>query len=449
MRMLRKGGTALDRQDVMQFIEENDVRFIRLQFTDISGIMKNISINDSCMESAFDGALFDGYSIEGFARVEENDMLLLPDLDTLNIIPWRPQQGKVARFICDVLLPDGTPFEGDPRYILKRAVNQAAAMGYCFNVEPECEFFLFHTDDRGLPTTQTHDRAGYFDLAPIDLGENARREICLALENMGFLVKASHHEAAGGQHEVDFQYDEALKTADNIGTFKMVVKIIAQKHGLHATFMPKPLRDEAGSGMHINMSLLKNGADAFADASDPLGLSRDAYSFVAGIMRHIPGMTAVLNPLVNSYKRLVPGGEAPSYITWARQSRGPLIRIPSYGGDAKRIELLSPDATCNPYLGLALLLEAGLDGIKNGLTPPPELRRSIGSMTREEIRAAGIARLPESLGAALDAFEKDPLMRETLGDHAFSRYLSVKRAEWEAYSREVHAWEIDQYLTIY
>ena len=411
--------------------------------------MKNIAINDSQLEDAFDGVVFDGYSIEGFARIEESDMLLLPDLDTLNIIPWRPQQGKVARLICDVVLQNGEPFEGDPRYILKKVAKKAADSGYTFNVEPECEFFLFHTDAQGLPTTSTHDRASYFDLAPIDLGENARREMCLSLENMGFVVKSSHHESAGGQHEIDFKYDEVVKTADNIGTFKMVVKIIAQKHGLHATFLPKPLRDEEGSGMHINMSLLKGETDVFSDENDPLGLSKEAYYFMGGIFKHIKGMSAVLNPLVNSYKRLTPGNEAPAYITWARQSRSPLIRIPSNCRGAKNLELLSPDPTCNPYLALALLLAAGLEGIEQRIAPPSELPRNIATMTEEELAAAGIDHLPRSLGEALEEYQRDPLIKEVLGEHVYSSYYKVKKAEWEAYSREVHSWELENYLSTY
>jgi glutamine synthetase len=439
----------LDREEILRFVEDNDVKFIRLQFTDIGGRMKNIAINDTHLEDAFDGVCFDGLAIEGFARVEEADMMLVPDLDTLNIIPWRPQQGKVARFICDVQLQDGSPFEGDPRYILKKVTKQAAEQGFVFNVEPECEFFLFHTDDKGLPTNKTHDKASYFDLAPIDLGENARREMCLSLENMGFLIEASHHEIAGGQHEIDFRYDEALKTADNIGTFKMVVKIIAQKHGLHATFMPKPLRDEAGSGMHINMSLLKDGADAFYDKSDVLGLSKDAYFFIGGLMKHIKGMTAILNPLVNSYKRLASGIDAPSFITWAHKNRSPMIRIPAHSNSATRIELLSPDSTCNAYLALAVLLAAGLEGIKNKIAPPQELTLNVFNMTGQEIKDAGIEQLPQSLGEALTEFEKDPLIYETLGEHAFSKYLKLKREEWAEYSRQVHEWELERFLSNY
>ena len=439
----------MERRDILRFAEDNDVKFIRLQFTDISGIMKNIAINDSQLEDAFDGVLFDGYSIEGFARMEESDMLLVPDLDTLNIIPWRPQQGKVARFISDVFLSDGSPFEGDPRYILKKACGKASKLGYTFNVEPECEFFLFHTDDDGAPTTKTHDTASYFDLAPIDLGENARRDMCLSLENMGFVVKSSHHEVAGGQHEIDFKYDDALHTADNIETFKMVVKIIAHKHGLHATFIPKPLRDAAGNGMHLNMSLLKNGRDVFNDPADPLGLSRDAYFFIGGVMKHIKALTAVFDPLVNSYKRLSPGNEAPSYITWARHSRSPLIRIPAYTGGARNIELLSPDAACNPYLALALLLSAGLEGIQDKITPPPELERSTDLMSEGEILEKGIERLPASLGEALSFYSADPLIKRVLGEHAYASYLKVKRSEWDSYTREVHQWELDRYLSAY
>lgn len=439
----------MERDDVLRFVEDNDVKFIRLQFTDIGGIMKNIAVNESNVENALDGMLFDGSSIEGFARVEESDMLLRPDLETLNMIPWRPQQGRVARFISDVFLEDGSPFEGDPRYILKKTLAAAAREGYTFDVGPECEFFLFHTDDRGLPTTQTHDTASYFDLAPIDLGEDARREMCLVLEDMGFLIDASHHEVAGGQHEIDFRHDEALRTADNIMTFKMVVKIIAQKHGLHATFMPKPLRTEAGSGMHINMRLFKNGANVFGDPSDPVGISAEARHFIAGVFRHINGIMALTNPLINSYKRLVPGNEAPSFTTWARRIASPLIRIPAVRDGDAELELLCPDATCNPYLALSVLLAAGLEGIREGLEPPAETTRNPLSMSAQEKEEAGIERLPESLGDALSAFEKDELIKRTLGEYAFGRYLSVKRTEWHDYCSEVSPWELNRYLSIY
>lgn len=437
----------MDREDVIRFVEDNDVKFIRLQFTDISGIMKNIAVTDSQLEAALDGVYFDGSAIEGFARIEESDMLMIPDLDTLALMPWRPQQGKVARFFCDVLNPDGSPFIGDPRYILKRAVGKAADMGYIFNVGSECEFFLFHTDEKGLPTTQTHDTASYFDLAPIDLGENARREMCLLLEDMGYLIEASHHEVAGGQHEIDFHYDEACKTADNIVNFKMVVKIIAQKHGLHATFMPKPFRKEAGSGMHINMSLNHDGRNIFFDPSDPLRLSKEAYHFIGGVFAHIKGITALANPLVNSYKRLNSGYEAPQHITWARRNRSPLIRVPSIIKDDPRIELRSPDATCNPYLTLAVLLAAGMEGIEKQFAPPEECVGNVYELSGEELCRRGIGKLPETLGDALDEFEKDDLIRATLGEHAFNHYLKLKRDEWNEYIQEVHDWEIDRYLS--
>lgn len=439
----------MDREDIVRFVEDNDVKFIRLQFTDISGIMKNTAVTDSNIENVLNGVYFDGSSVEGFGRVEESDMILVPDSDTLAIIPWRPQQGKVARFICDVLNQDGAPFEGDPRYILKKVVKKAAELGYIFNVGTECEFFLFNTDDRGLPTTQTHDTAGYFDLAPIDLGENARREMCLALEELGFLIEASHHECAKGQHEIDFRYDEALKTADNIMTFKMVVKIIAQKHGLHATFMPKPFRDDAGSGMHINMSLCKDGKNSFYDPSAEDGLSEVARHFIGGIFRHIRGITALTNPLVNSYKRLVPGYEAPTNITWAHRNRSPLIRVPAASGEDTRLELRSPDPSCNPYLALAVILAAGLEGVQNRIEPPDELAGNAFKMTEQELENACVGKLPLSLGEALGEFERDPLIRETLGEEAYSHYLRVKRAEWHDYEREVHSWELDRYLSVY
>ena len=432
----------MDREDIMRFVEDNDVKFIRLQFTDISGIMKNTAVTDSNIENMLNGVYFDGSAVEGFGRIEESDMILLPDTDTLAIIPWRPQQGKVARFICDVLSKDGTPFEGDPRHILKKAVEKAAGMGYVFHVGTECEFFLFNTDDRGQPTTQTHDTAGYFDLAPIDLGENARREMCLVLEDLGFLIEGSHHECAKGQHEIDFHYDEALKTADNIMTFKMVVKIIAQKHGLHATFMPKPFREEAGSGMHINMSLRRDGKNVFFDPSEKDGLSREARWFIGGLFRHIRAVTALTNPLVNSYKRLVPGYEAPTNITWAHHNRSPLIRIPAVSGEDTRLELRSPDPSCNPYLALSVILAAGLEGIRCHIEPPNELSGNAFKMSEQELSSACAGKLPVSLGEALEEFRKDPLVRETIGEQAFSHYLRVKRAEWHDYAREVHDWEL-------
>lgn len=439
----------MDREDVLRFVEDNDVKFIRLQFTDITGRMKNTAITETHLEKALDGIYFDGSAVEGFGRIEESDMLLVPDLDTLALIPWRPQQGKVARLICDVLHQDGTPFEGDPRYILKRAILKAAEKGFTFNVGPECEFFLFNTDDNGQPTTKTHDKAGYFDLAPIDLGENARREMCLVLEDLGFAIEASHHEVATGQHEIDFRYDEAGRAADDIMTFKMVVKIIAQKHGLHATFMPKPFRDQAGSGMHINMSLCKNGRNVFYDPQNPTSISQEAHYFIGGVFSHIRGITALSNPLVNSYKRLVAGYEAPISITWAHRNRSPLIRVPAFSGSETRIELRSPDPACNPYLVLAVVLMAGLEGIEKQIEPPPELSGNAYEMEESDLEKMSAGKLPTWLGEALDEYEKDELIYKTLGNHAFEHYLKVKREEWNDYNSEVHNWEIERYLELY
>lgn len=435
------------KEEIMKLVEEEDVEFIRLQFTDIFGTMKNVAVTSSQLEKALNNeCMFDGSSIEGFVRIEESDMYLYPDLNTLEIFPWRPQQGKVARFICDVYRPNKTPFEGDPRYILKKVLQEAKEMGYTFQVGPECEFFLFHTDDNGLPTTITHEKAGYFDLAPLDLGENARRDIVLNLEDMGFIIEASHHEVAPAQHEIDFRYDEALSTADNIMTFKLAVKTIAKRHGLCATFMPKPVHGVNGSGMHTNMSLSKDGKNLFADENDPLGLSREAYNFIAGIMEHIKGMTAITNPLVNSYKRLVPGFEAPVYIAWSATNRSPLIRIPAGRGEGTRVELRSPDPSCNPYLTLAVCLAAGLDGIKRNLNPQKAVDYNIFHMTDEERKKAGIQYLPGTLLEAIEALEQDEFIKNVLGEHIASNYIKAKKAEWLSYRSQVTEWEINQYL---
>ena len=438
------------KEDIMELVQDEDVEFIRLQFTDMFGQMKNVAITVSQLGKALDNrCMFDGSSIEGFARIEEADMILYPDLDTLAIFPWRPQQGKVARLICDVKRPGGEPFEGDPRYVLKRAVREAAELGYTFEVGPECEFFLFHTDENGLPTTITHEKAGYFDLGPLDLGENARRDMVLTLEDMGFIVESSHHEIAPAQHEIDFQYDEALATADNIMTFKLAVKTIAKRHGLHATFMPKPKFGVNGSGMHINMSLAKDGKNNFSDPSDKNGLSREAYWFIGGIMKHMKGMTAITNPLVNSYKRLVPGYEAPVYIAWSATNRSPLIRIPSSRGEHTRIELRCPDPSANPYLALAVCLRAGLDGIVNHIDPPESVDCNIFDLTDEERKSRGIEAVPASLREAVSELEKDELIREVLGVHMADKYIRAKKEEWEKYTAQVTEWEISQYLNQY
>lgn len=436
--------------DIRTIVKEQDVKFIRLQFTDIFGTLKNVAITDEQLEKALNNEImFDGSSIQGFVRIEESDMYLRPDLNTFAIFPWRPQPGKVARLICDVYHPDGTPFEGDPRYVLKKVLKEAEAMGYTYYVGPECEFFLFLTDEEGKPTLKTHDDASYFDLGPVDLGEDARRDMCLVLEEMGFEIEASHHEVARGQHEIDFKYEDALTTADNIMTFKLVVKTVAQRHGLHATFMPKPIFGINGSGMHTNQSLFKDGKNAFYDPSGPLQLSQDAYYFIGGLLKNIRAITAITNPLVNSYKRLVPDYEAPVYIAWSARNRSPLIRIPAARGNSTRLELRSPDPSANPYLALAVILAAGLDGIKNKITPPPSVDRNIFAMTPEERKELGIESLPGSLQEALEEFEKSELVRKTLGEHIFSTYLRAKKIEWDEYRTMVHQWEWDKYLTRY
>ncbi|MCI9138710.1 glutamine synthetase [bacterium 1XD42-8] len=438
------------KKEVEQLVAQEDIEFIRLQFTDIFGIMKNVAITSSQLDKAFQNkVMFDGSAVEGFVGVEQSEMFLYPDFQTLNIFPWRPKQGKVARVICDVHTIDGSPFEGDPRYILKRAVKKAEDMGYSFDVGPECEFFLFHTDDNGLPTTFTHEQAGYFDMGPVDFGENARRDIVLTLEEMGFEIEASHHEAAPGQHEIDFRYGEALTAADNIMTFKLAVKTIAKRHGLHATFMPKPKCGVSGSGMHTNMSLSKNGKNIFADEKDERGLSQEAYYFIGGLLEHMKGITALANPLVNSYKRLVPGFESPVYIAWSDTNRSSLVRIPSVRGEGTRIELRSPDPSCNPYLLLAACLTAGLDGIQNKKKPPKSLGRNLNGMTEAERKKIGIERLPASLGEAIEELEKDELMKEVMGGQIAKRYIERKKAEWAEYCLQVHTWEVDQYLSRY
>lgn len=438
------------KEDIIRIIREEDVQFIRLQFADIFGMLKSVAITPSQIEKALDNeCMFDGSSIDGFARISESDMYLYPDYDSFVIFPWRTQSGKVARLICDIYTPDGKPFAGDPRYALKKVLQEAREMGYIFNVGPELEFFLFHYDEKGDPTTFSHDQGGYFDLEPVGQGEEIRREISIALEDMGFEIEASHHEVAHAQHEIDFKFDDALFTADNIMTFKLTVKTIAKRYGMHAAFMPKPVFGINGSGMHINMSLMKDGKNAFFDPDDDLGLSETAMQFVAGVMKHVQGITAVTNPLVNSYKRLVPGYEAPCYVAWSAANRTALIRIPATRGNGTRIELRSPDPAANPYLALALCLAAGLDGIKNKLTPPDQIRSSIFAMSVQEREAAGIENLPGSLSEALKEFTDDPLARNVLGEHIFDRYVEAKKDEWDEYRTQVSKWEVDTYLLRY
>lgn len=438
------------KQDILDIIEDEDVRFIRLQFTDIFGQIRNIAITQSQIEKALEGKIvFDGSAIEGFMRVEESDMYLVPDLDSFVIFPWRPHQGQVARLICDMKKPSGEEFESNPRYILKKVIKEAQEMGYDFQVGPECEFFLFNTDDSGAPTLETNDNGGYFDVAPIDNGENCRRDICLTLEDMDYEIETSHHEVARGQNEIDFKYDTALVTADRIVTFKMVVKTIAKRHGMHATFMPKPIYGVNGSGMHINMSLFKDGVNVFYDENDPKKLSAVAYHFMAGVLKYVREMAVLTNPIVNSYKRLIPGYEAPCYVAWSAANRSLMLRIPSDREDRTRIELRSPDPTANPYLALAACLKAGLIGIKEKLTPPPSIDVNLFNMTDKERAALGIQNMPISLREAVNIAKQSDFVKELLGDSLFDVYLKQKEREYEDYRTKISQWELDEYLVRY
>ena len=447
--------TAMDRktptkEEILARARELGVSFVRLQFTDILGIVKNVSIPVEQLGKALDNEImFDGSSIEGFTRIEESDMNLRPDPATFAVFPWRPRDGAVARLICDVYLPDGKPFAGDPRYVLKRAMDEAANLGYTVMAGPECEFFLFQCDGDGCPTTQTQDEAGYFDLAPVDRGEDARREIVLALTEMGFDIEASHHEVARGQHEIDFKYGDCLTTADRVVTLKLATRSVAAKHGLCATFMPKPLFGVNGSGMHVHLSLFNKGKNVFYDPNGRYRLSETALQFIAGILAHAPGLTAVANPLVNSYKRLVPGYEAPVYISWSAVNRSALIRVPAAREQGTRAEFRSPDPSCNPYLTFAAIIAAGLDGIKKKLTPPESVHENIYHMSAAERAKAGIKSLPGSLAEALELLQADPVVSEVLGPHVFEHFVQAKEAEYDAYRIRVHDWEIAQYMGIY
>ncbi|MFZ1541482.1 MAG: type I glutamate--ammonia ligase [Enterococcus aquimarinus] len=437
--------------EIIKHAQEENVRFLRLMFTDIMGTIKNVEVPISQLKKVLDNKMmFDGSSIEGFVRIEESDMYLYPDLSTWLIFPWENQHGKVARLICDIYNPDGTPFAGDPRGNLKRILKSMNDLGFTsFNLGPEPEFFLFKLDEEGEITTDLNDKGGYFDFSPMDLGENCRRDIVLELEKMGFEVEASHHETAPGQHEIDFKYADVIEACDNIQTFKLVVKTIARKHGLHATFMAKPLYGIAGSGMHCNMSLFKGKENVFFDEEGDRQLSKTAYQFMAGLLDHARAFTAVCNPTVNSYKRLVPGFEAPVYVAWSGHNRSPLIRIPEARGLSTRLELRSVDPTANPYLAMAVLLEAGLDGIRRELTPPPAVDRNIYVMTEEEREAAQIYDLPSTIHNAIKALRKDPVMIDALGQHIYGNFNEAKRMEWAAYRQTVSEWEREQYLELY
>ncbi|GAA0339261.1 type I glutamate--ammonia ligase [Bacillus carboniphilus] len=439
------------REDIKKLANEENVKFIRLQFTDILGTIKNVEIPVSQLDKALDNKMmFDGSSIEGFVRIEESDMYLCPDLDTWVVFPWTAEKGKVARLICDIFNPDGTPFAGDPRNNLKRILAEMEELGFTdFNLGPEPEFFLFKLDEKGEPTLELNDNGGYFDLAPTDLGENCRRDIVLELEEMGFEIEASHHEVAPGQHEIDFKYASAIRACDDIQTFKLVVKTIARKHGLHATFMPKPLFGVNGSGMHCNLSLFRNGENAFYDTSGELQLSETAYQFIAGIIKHATSFTAVTNPTVNSYKRLVPGYEAPCYVAWSAQNRSPLIRIPASRGLSTRVEVRSVDPAANPYLAMAVLLKAGLDGIKNNLTAPTPVDRNIYVMNKAERVEAGIVDLPATLHQALETLKTNEVITSALGEHILEHFIEAKEIEWDMFRTQVHPWEREQYMQAY
>lgn len=437
----------MTKEMIREIVEEEDIKFIRLQFVDILGTLKNVAITIDKLEEALAGEiLFDGSSIAGFVRTEESDMFLIPDLSTFEIFPWRPHQGKVARMICDIHTTTGKVFGDDPRGVLKAVVGEAQEMGYNLEVGPEFEFFLFHTDENGDPTTTTHDKAGYFDLGPIDLGENVRRDMVLTLEEMGFSIKASHHEDAPGQHEIDFESFDAIEAADQIVTFKLVVKVIAQKHGLHATFMPKPLVNQNGSGMHMNLRLKDlEGKNVFYDGDDELKLSQTAYYFMGGLLKHAKAVTALTNPTVNSYKRLTPGYEAPVHIGWSTSNLYPLVRIPYVKGDDASMELRSPDPSCNPYLAIAAILKAGLMGVKEKITPPDRMNSDQLKMVTD-ILADDI--LPSNLKEALIELSKDEAIKDAMGK-VYSSYIKAKGIEWDEYSRQVHDWEVKTYTSRY
>jgi glutamine synthetase len=442
---------SISKSEILAIAKKEDVHFLRLQFTDIDGIIKNVEVPASQFDKALDGQImFDGSSIQGFTRIEESDMLLVPDLDTFQVFPWETDHGKVGRLICDIATPDGSPFAGCPRTALKNVVADAKKMGFRMMAGPEAEFFLFQRNHEGEPLPRTHDTGGYFDLSPRDLGEEARRDITLVLEAMGFEVEAAHHEVAPGQHEIDFKYEDAVTTADAIVTFRFVVKKVALMHGLHATFMPKPIAGVNGSGMHCHQSLFNaRGKNAFYDPKGPWQLSKVARSYIAGVLDHARGLVAVTNPLVNSYKRLVPGYEAPVNVAWSEKNRSPMIRVPARRGVGTRCEVRMPDPSCNPYLALAAMLACGLDGIERELECGEPVNRNIFDMSQREKRRLKIVQLPANLDEALGFLEKDAVLRAALGDHIFDHFIFNKRTEWAGYIKEIHRWELDRYLDRY
>ena len=438
----------MTKKDLLAKCKAQNVRFVRLQFTELHGQLKNVQIPVEELDKALDNEMmFDGSSIRGYKRIERSDMYFVPDMDTFRVIPWLAgSSGQVARIICDVAEADGTPFVGDPRVALKGMIAEAKKLGYTMNVGPEAEFFIFNRDADGTPRVDPHDTAGYFDVGPMDKGEEVRRAIEDTLVQMGFHLEASHHEVAIGQHEIDFRHDEALTCADNLITFRYVVRSIAAQHGMHATFMPKPIFGENGSGMHCNQSLSKGGKNVFFDPKGEEQLSDAAYGYIAGLLEHLPGITALANPIVNSYKRLVPGYEAPVYIAWSPGNRSAAIRIPDKRGNSTRAELRTPDPTANPYLLFAVMLAAGLDGITKGKKPPKPVNQNIYHLTEDESKKLKIQGLPHNLSMALDAFEADAVLTGALGSHITEAYLAEKRSEWRAYQAQVHGWEIDHYM---
>ena len=436
------------KEDILREAQEHQIRFILLQFTDIMGVMKNINIPTSQLEKALNNEMgFDGSSIDGFVRVEESDMYLHPDLSTWCVFPWEKGYDCSARLICDIYTPEVQPFSGDPRYVLRRAMDDAAQMGYKVNIGPEMEFFLFHTDKDGAPTLETHDKASYFDLAPVDLGDAARREMVLDLEDIGFEVEASHHECAPGQHEIDFRYADAMIAADRVQTLKFLVRQVAQRHGLHATFMPKPIYGVAGSGMHVNLSLNRDGENAFCDPEGPYGLSQEARWYLGGLLKYCREFSAITNPTINSYKRLLAGYEAPVYVAWALKNRSPLVRVPAARGKSTRLELRSPDPSCNPYLAFAVMIQAGLRGILDRVEPPEPLEVNIFDMDEEARQNSHLEILPQDLHAAVACLSGSDLMREALGEHVFRRFQDAKAQEWADYTSRITDWELEHYLS--
>ncbi|GAA2980391.1 type I glutamate--ammonia ligase [Lentilactobacillus parakefiri] len=439
------------KDDIRKMVKDEDVKFLRLMFTDLFGTIKNVEVPITQLDKLLDNKLmFDGSSIEGFVRIEESDMYLYPDLSTWMIFPWSTDRGKIARVICQVYRPNGEPYAADPRNNLIRVLGDMKKAGFTsFNIGPEPEFFLFKMNENGEPTLHLNDKGSYFDMAPMDLGENCRREIVLTLEEMGFDVEAAHHEVAPGQHEIDFKYADALAAADNIQTFKLVVKTVARKYGLYATFMPKPLSGINGSGMHLNMSLFNDKGNTFYDKDGELEISQEAYYFLGGLLKHARSFTAVCNPIVNSYKRLVPGYEAPVYVAWSGSNRSPLIRIPSARGNSTRLELRSVDPTANPYLAIACVLEAGLDGLRNKIEPEHSIDRNIYRMDAEERQKSHITNLPDTLHNALKDLSADETMKKALGEHLYNSFIEAKNLEYDSYRTQVSGWEREQYLEKY